>query len=104
MDRLFVEWGDWYHVPYQPFGALPVCFGQHNGLGYVFVLVQYAFDLAQLDTVSPDLYLVVDTSQIFDVPICLPPRQVACFIQPGFGSVLNGSFINFSAVSSGWFQ
>jgi hypothetical protein len=34
------------------------------------VLIECRFDLAQLDSITSDLYLVVDSSEELDIPVC----------------------------------
>ena len=36
-----------------------------------------AFDLAQLDSQTPDLHLSIDAAQVFDLPVHAPPGQIA---------------------------
>ena len=65
-----------HHVRNQPFVAGPVLPHDHSALAHQFVLTQQALDLAQLDSVTADLHLVVHPPQELDSPVGQKPTQV----------------------------
>jgi hypothetical protein len=50
-------------------GATAIFSGDNNAGRHVFVIAQRAFDLAGLDAVSMDLYLIVDTPEKLDLAV-----------------------------------
>ncbi|CAH0192315.1 hypothetical protein SRABI112_01678 [Pseudomonas mediterranea] len=59
--------------------------GQHHGLFHGLVSGELGFDLAQLDTETTDLHLVVVTAEVFDVAVRQVAAQVAGLVHPGVG-------------------
>ncbi|GAB6926323.1 hypothetical protein JCM10914A_03060 [Paenibacillus sp. JCM 10914] len=49
----------------------------HGRLPYKRMTKQRRLDLPKLDPVAPDFYLLIDPSQVFQVPILLPAHQVS---------------------------
>src|SRR5579864_8744360 len=54
----------------------------HYGLLHRVMLRQHSFNLSQLNSESPQLDLVITSTQILNLAICTPARQVSRPIQP----------------------
>ncbi|SSU38758.1 Uncharacterised protein [Acinetobacter baumannii] len=70
-----------HHVAQQLLAARTVG-GQHHRFAHALLLQQARLDLAQFDTETPDLHLVVQATEIVDLPVSAQPRQVAGTVDP----------------------
>src|SRR5690348_15416853 len=57
-------------------------FSQHEAFVDARVLHQRGFDLSELNTEASDLHLPVASSNVFEPPVCEPPREIASAIEP----------------------
>ena len=71
------------YVTNQPFVAVSIVFGQHNGLFYTRIAQHGPFNLARFDTVSPNFNLLVDAAQIGQITVGQLPGQITASVQPG---------------------
>ncbi|GFM80236.1 hypothetical protein PSCICN_09280 [Pseudomonas cichorii] len=62
----------WYVLPSHDHGFLDALMAS-----------QFCFDLAQFDTETANLHLIVVTAQVFDIAICQPTTQVASAVHAG---------------------
>jgi len=75
---------EWHH---KPLITRRIFAGKHNRLVDGGMLSEHGFDLAELDSKSADLDLIVDTTQIFQLPTRQPARQITTAINLSLGIV-----------------
>src|SRR5689334_4670484 len=66
------------NVGYQILTLILTLSHHHCHIGYQWVLSQYCFYFSQLDPISAYLYLLIDSSKIFDVAVGQVSRKISC--------------------------
>ena len=69
-----------HYIGDEPLVTLLAFFGQHDCLFHSLMSCEHRFDLSQLDSESPDLHLIVASSEELDVAVRAVACQVSCAI------------------------
>ena len=80
----------WHHVGHQSLVSRLVLPRDHNAPPQTRMSGEARFDLSKLDAKAPNLDLLVESAQVFQVPVSHPSHLVARPVQPGFRLVAEG--------------
>jgi hypothetical protein len=69
------------HIRNQPLVTGTIFAGDDDCFMNFPVLRQYRFNFSQLYAEAADFYLVIGTTDVFDIAIRTVPRQIACAVQ-----------------------
>jgi hypothetical protein len=75
----------WDDISYEPPIACIALAGDDSGIADAVALQQCSLDLAKLDPVAPDLYLVIQTTEELDIPAGKLPAHVTAAVHPASG-------------------